>query len=113
MWRQFHERFVSRLNGQRAISQASELNRIERYFTFPNFERSADWCGEQLARAGLADVAVESFPADGEASWSGWGPMRAWDVESARLWLAAPREELLSDWTAIVINVKQLLLLRK
>ena len=99
MWRPIHHALCGKLSGDRAIAQAREQNRIERYFTFPNFERSADRCGEELERVGLTDVEVESFPADGRTSWSGWQAMKAWDVESARLWLTAPREELLSDWS--------------
>ena len=98
MWRDLCDGLGGVLSGERAVWQAAETNRIERYFTFPNFERSAERCGEQLEQAGLSDVEVEAFPADGSASWSGWGPMRAWDVVSARLWMTSPRKQILADW---------------
>ena len=100
MWREFYQAFEPCVSGARAVCEAREQYRIERYFTFPNFARSAERCGAVLREAGLADVAVESFPADGITAWSGWGCMKAWDVESARLWLVSPREELLADWEA-------------
>ncbi len=98
MWKPIYNALHGRLSGERALAQAVEQNRIERFFTFPNFERSAERCSEQLCLAGLAQVEVESFPADGAASWSGWRAMQAWDVEHARLSLVSPRQELLADW---------------
>ena len=98
MWRKFYHQNSDLFSGETALMQACEQNRIERFFTFPNFDRSAERCVAEMERAGLADVELESFPADGQASWSGWPTMKAWDVESARLWMIAPRRELLADW---------------
>ena len=97
MWQSFSNNFAGALSGERAIQQAGEQNRIERYFTFPNFDRSAERCAEELAQAGLDCVALESFPADGQTVGSGWGAMKAWEVESARLWMLEPRRELLTE----------------
>lgn len=99
MWRDFYNRFVERFSGEMALMQACEQNRIERFFTFPNFIRSTERCAEEMRKAGLTDIEVESFPADGRASWSGWPTMKAWDVESAQLWMTSPRRELLADWS--------------
>ena len=85
MWREFYNRLSEPFSGENALQQACEQNRIERFFTFPNFARSAERCAEEMRRAGLADIDVESLPADGSASWSGWPTMKAWDVESAQL----------------------------
>ncbi len=101
MWRDFYTRFVGHFSAQRALLQAAEQNRLERFFTFPNFEESANRCGRELQAAGLSDVAVESFPADGTTSWYGWSSMKAWDVVEARLWMVAPRRELLCDWSVV------------
>ena len=101
MWQSFSNTFAGALCGERGIQQASEQNRLERYFTFPKFERAAERCAEELARAGLEGVELEAFPADGQTMWSGWGAMKAWDVESARLWMVEPRRELLSDWSVM------------
>ena len=56
MWREFTHRFEDWLSGEAAVREAWEQNRIERRFTFSNFERSAERCGEVLRQAGLADV---------------------------------------------------------
>lgn len=101
MWRDFYDRFLGSFGGLKALHQAAEQNRLERFFTFPNFERSAQRCGQQLREAGLAQVAVESFPADGATSWYGWQSMKAWDVTEARLWMTRPRRELLCDWSVV------------
>lgn len=99
MWREFYDRFAAELNGHKALAQAIEQNRLDWYFTFPNFERSAERCGLELRKAGLAGVEVEEFPADGRTSWSGWRAMRAWDVESAQLLMVAPYRQVLADWS--------------
>jgi len=101
MWKDFHSKFEGLFSGERAFSQASEQNRLERYFTFPNFEKSAERAGEEFTKAGLEDVEVEEFPADNKTSWSGWGDIKAWDVESARLWMVSPEKRLLYDWDEI------------
>ena len=91
MWRKFYNQYRDRFGGERALAQSIEQNRLERFFTFPNFARSSARCAAEMDRAGLTDVEVESFPADGRASWSGWPTPKAWDVESARLWMTVPR----------------------
>lgn len=101
MWRDFYSRFLGYFSGREALAQASEQNRLERFFTFPNFQRSAERCSQQLQKAGLSQVEVESFPADGTTSWYGWQSMKAWDVTEARLWMTEPRRELLCDWSLV------------
>jgi hypothetical protein len=100
MWNNFYNKFLGQLKGENALYQASEQNRIERYFTFPNFERSAERCGRELEMAGLADVKVEEFPSDGETTWYGWRAMKAWDVESARLMVTSPIRKTLQEWSS-------------
>ena len=92
MWRDFYSRFLGHFSGRKALFQATEQNRLERFFTFRNFEASAGRCGRELAEAGLSQVEVESFPADGTTCWYGWSSMKAWDVEAARLWMIASPE---------------------
>lgn len=101
MWRNFCLGFSGCFTGQRALAHAAEQNRLERFFTFPNFKLSAERCGGELHEAGLTKVAVESFPANAATSWYGWRSMKAWDVRQARLWLVAPRRELLCDWSLV------------
>jgi aminopeptidase-like protein len=99
MWRNFYHQFAAKFSGDLALAHAREQNRIERYFTFPNFVRSAERCADEMRKSGLSDVELEAFPADGTASWSGWPTPQAWDVESAQLWLTSPHRELLADWS--------------
>ncbi|MDP6107234.1 MAG: hypothetical protein QGI33_02220 [Candidatus Brocadiia bacterium] len=90
MWQAFADSIAGVLSGDRALQQACEQYRTECFSTFPNFEQPADRCAEQLELAGLCD---------GEAVWSGWRTMKAWDIERARLWMVAPHRELLADWS--------------
>lgn len=101
MWRDAYSGLVGQFSGQRALLQAAEQNRLERFFTFPNFAASADRCRQELQAAGLSEVAIESFPADGTTTWYGWKSMKAWDVTAARLWTTAPNAALLCDWSAV------------
>jgi len=50
----------------KALRQAAEQNRLERFFAFPNFKLSAERCGEALQEAGLSEIDVESRGYDGE-----------------------------------------------
>jgi hypothetical protein len=101
MWRSFYSQFLGHFSGRKAFLQAAEQNRQERFFTFPNFEASARRCGQVLHDAGLSQVEVESFPADGTTSWYGWGSMKAWDVQEARLRMVSPDRTLLCDWSVV------------
>jgi len=80
MWRDAYSRIVGPFNGHKALVQAAEQNRLERFFTFPNFAASADRCGQELRAAGLSEVTVERFSADGTTTWYGWKSMKAWGV---------------------------------
>ena len=99
MWRDAYSRIVGQFDGHQALYQAAEQNRLERFFTFPNFAASADRCGQEPSAAGLCEVAVDRFPADGTTTWYGWRSMKAWDVTAARLWMTAPSPALLCDWS--------------
>ena len=48
MWRDFYNRFLGHFSGPKALAQATEQNRLERFFTFADFQRSAERCGRQL-----------------------------------------------------------------
>ena len=101
IWRNFFEAYKEYFSGEEAISQAALTNSIERFFTFENFERSAERCAQVMEDFGLSDVELEKFPADGKTSWSGWRTMKAWSVNHARLLLVAPEEQILCDWDAV------------
>jgi aminopeptidase YwaD len=100
MIRELAGRISSCLSGEAAREQAAGQREIDRYFTFPNFEHSARRCERELMKAGLQDVTIEEFAADGETSWSGWRAMTAWDVERARVTMVSPFTETLADWQA-------------
>ncbi|HEC62450.1 MAG TPA: DUF4910 domain-containing protein [bacterium] len=101
MWKGFYNSFCGYVDGQRALSAAARQNRWAKYFTFPNFEKSAENCRQEMERVGLSDVRLEQFPADGETTWSGWRAMKAWDVTEARLTLTHPHQKVLTDWTTL------------
>lgn len=101
MWQPYAKVVEQHFSGPRAFWQACEQYRLERWFTFANFSRSADRVAEQLTQFGLDDVCVEEYPADGETLWSGWRSFEAWEVQSARLWVTSPHEELLADWEVV------------
>jgi hypothetical protein len=101
MRRKFLKAYQGYFDGERALSQAAATNRIERFFTFRNFRRSAERCARDIQAIGLSDVEVESFPADGKTSWFGWRALKAWSVNHARLHLVSPSEQLLCDWDRV------------
>lgn len=98
MFREFANTVSTCLSGEGAKEQAGRQRESDKYFTFPNFEKSAGRCEQELIKAGMQDVAVEEFPADGETTWSGWRAMTAWDVQEARLSLVSPLKMMLAEW---------------
>jgi hypothetical protein len=57
----------------------------ERWFDTPHQHRAAEIAREALAEAGLDEVAVLPFAADGRTRWQDWTTHLAWDCPSAEL----------------------------
>ncbi|HEY2943745.1 MAG TPA: DUF4910 domain-containing protein [Vicinamibacteria bacterium] len=71
------------VDGQAALRTVRDLGRFHRVHGSPGFAAAADMIRDRLLAAGLADAAVERFPADGRTryahfrSYLGWNPTEA------------------------------------
>ena len=89
----FHDiagKMAGEFSGVLAKEQVLQINHWDRYFTFPNFQRSGRYCAEQLEQFGLAAVECLEYPADGRTAYGDWIIPRAWDVEDAVLRIVEP-----------------------
>jgi len=71
------------IDGNAALETVRELGRFHRVHGSPGFAAAAEHMKKKLLAAGLADAAVEHFPADGKTkyahfvSYYGWNPVAA------------------------------------
>ena len=77
----------------------------DRYFTFPAFQRTAEYLRDRMGAIGLKDVEFVEAPADGVTQVGFWTMPLAWDVKSARLEIlddSLPADErVLADYARI------------
>ncbi len=78
-------------SGDRARDGVADLWAIDRWFDFAHFKRSASYSAEKMAEAGLDQVEVLSFPADGRTTYGDWVAPLAWDVADAELEIRTPQ----------------------
>jgi hypothetical protein len=69
----------------RAMNTMRDVYASDRWFTFPQFEITAEYLRGRMKEAGLAGVEVVGAPADGVTQVGFWTMPRAWDAKSARL----------------------------
>src|SRR4051812_33862633 len=73
----------------------------DRWFTFPEFEKTAAYLKSRLEQAGLENVEIGGAVADGKTQAGFWTMPLAWDVERARLELKSSNNELLCDYKQV------------
>src|SRR4051812_34136742 len=73
----------------------------DRWFTFPAFEKTADYLKSRLTEVGLKNVEIGGATADGVTQAGFWTLPLAWDVTSASLELTSPEREVLCDYKAV------------
>ncbi|MGH9614122.1 MAG: hypothetical protein ACRD4P_13690, partial [Bryobacteraceae bacterium] len=74
----------------------------DRHFTFPAFQKTAEYLRERMGAIGLKDVELVEAPADGVTQVGFWTMPLAWDVKSARLEILddslPPDQRVLADY---------------
>ena len=91
------------VNGGEALETVRALGRFHRVQGSPGYLAAAEYLKAKLVAAGLADAAIERFPADGKTryahfrSYSGWTPLRA------RLEEVSPRAGLVTSFPELPV----------
>jgi aminopeptidase YwaD len=79
------------IDGRAALRTVADLGRLHRVHGSPGFAAAAEMMRARLAAAGLADVAVERFPADGQTRYAHFRSYLGWDPKEASLDEVSPR----------------------
>jgi len=91
-----HEKILELIDREfsasRALDHAIAIYRWDRTMDNRNFHRSAEYCAEELRRAGLDDVRVIESPADGRTANGDLVMPKAWEVDGATLAIVSPSE---------------------
>ena len=72
-------------NSDSALENLEKIWQNDRWFRFSSFEKTADFCENQMKKSGLSQVERLSLTADGKTSYGDWVLPRAWDVNHAML----------------------------
>jgi hypothetical protein len=99
MFRETLKRVAAGFSGDRAATLTAELWDIDHWFDFAHFKQSASYSAAQLQAAGLSQVEIASFPADGRTRYGDWVVPLAWDATQAELKIVAPETIPLASYT--------------
>jgi hypothetical protein len=99
MFRETLKRVAAGFSGDRAAALTTELWGIDHWFDFSHFKQSANYSAAKLQDAGLSQVEVVSFPADGRTRYGDWVVPLAWDATEAELKIVAPETIPLASYT--------------
>jgi hypothetical protein len=99
MFRETLKRVAADFSGDRAATLTAELWDIDHWFDFAHFKQSASYSAAQLQAAGLSQVEIASFPADGRTRYGDWVVPLAWDATQAELKIVAPESIPLVSYT--------------
>ena len=98
-------RVTESFSGDRASDRVADLWAIDRWFDFAHFKRSASYSAEKMAEAGLDQVEVISFPADGRTAYGDWVAPLAWDVVGAELEIRSPQTLPLCSYQELPVSL--------
>jgi hypothetical protein len=96
---------AARFSGERARELVEELWARDRWFDFAHFRRSASYAVEKMAEAGLGQVQIISFAADGRTAYGDWVAPLAWDVASAELQIRSPQPLALCSYVDLPVSL--------
>jgi peptidase M28-like protein len=80
----------SEMQPEQAMDFMRHIYSTDRWFTFPKFQKTAEYMKQSMEGLGLQDVELSGAPADGSSQSGFWTMPLAWDVKSARLQIVDP-----------------------
>ena len=98
-------RVAESFSGDRARDRVADLWAIDRWFDFAHFKHSASYSAEKMAEAGLDQVQVISFAADGRTAYGDWVVPLAWDVAGAELEIRSPQTLPLCSYQELPVSL--------
>jgi aminopeptidase YwaD len=88
----------AQVDGNAALETVRELGRFHRVHGSPGLAAAAELVRKKLLAAGLADAAVEHFPADGKTRYAHFRSYYGWNPVSATLEEVSPRPRLIESF---------------
>jgi aminopeptidase YwaD len=85
------EAIHAEVDGVAALRTVADLGRFHRVHGSPGFAAAAEMMRSRLVAAGLADAAIERFPADGQTRYAHFRSYLGWDPQDASLDEVSPR----------------------
>jgi hypothetical protein len=95
---------ASELDGERAKRDIEVFAQLHRMRASQPFHRANEHIVAELQRAGLSDVEVLRFPADGTTMFGTQKARPAWDAEFAELWDEGTR---IASWESMPLSLAQ------
>ena len=95
---------ANEIDGDRAKRDVEVFSQLHRMRASEPFHRATEHIVAELRRAGLTDVEVLRFPADGTTMFGTQKARPAWDAEFAELW--GPRHRIAS-WESMPLSLAQ------
>src|SRR5437879_644042 len=92
------------INVERMRAEVAEFFAYSRLSSFDAIKALARLIADRMKQAGMEDVRLIEFPADGRTFYGGWAMPRAYDVQSARL-ADTGSGDVLADYTANPTNL--------
>lgn len=92
---------ATELDGDRAKRDIEVFSQLHRMRASQQFHRATEHIVAELRRAGLTDVEVLRFPADGKTMFGTQKARPAWDAEFAELWQLEQRDQQWQPGTRI------------
>ena len=88
----------AQVDGNAALETVRELSRFHRVHGSPGLAAAAGLIRKKLLAAGLADAAIEHFPADGKTAYAHFRSYFGWNPVSATLEEVSPRPHLIESF---------------
>src|SRR6266851_2352490 len=88
----------AQVDGNAALETVRELARFHRVHGSPGLAAAAELIKKKLLAAGLADAAVERFPADGKTRYAHFVSYYGWNPVSATLEEVSPRPRVIESF---------------
>jgi len=98
-------RYQSEVDISNAVRRTSQLCRLEMKQTTPFQHRASAFIVDELKKAGVKNVELTSFPADGKTVWMDAISPLAWDVTKAKLTLCDADKTVAADYEVQPFNI--------
>jgi aminopeptidase YwaD len=91
------------VDGQAALESVRTLGRFHRVHGSPGYAAAADWVRMQAQNAGLSEVQVEHFPADGSTRYHHFRSYLGWNGMTARLVEVSPKPHPIANFPELPV----------